>query len=111
MAISLKVHGVDSQLMSSKEATATKEKVRTIREEIRKVEYEIQHKQIQRRKTHVILVSTSKYPKERQLDAVEDFKTTAKELTKLDKKLSELFDHLYIANTEYLDAHGMEITV
>lgn len=91
----------------SKEATV--QKLRKIREDIRKIEYEINQKQIVRRKTHVILVSTSKYPKERQLTAVEEFKNTAKELAKLDKKLGELFDKLYIANTEYLDEHGMEI--
>jgi len=98
---------VDSQLMS-KEATV--HKVQEIRGDIRKLEYEIQKKQIIRRKTHVILLSTSKYSKERQLNSVEEFRDTAKELAKLDKKLVELFDKLYLANTEYLDEHGMEIT-
>lgn len=85
--------------------TSTKN-VQDLRKEIREVNDEVYKLSIQRRKTHIILISTSKYPRSKMESSIEDFIKTRQTLAKLDEKLEKLFKKLYKANIDYQDAHA-----
>jgi hypothetical protein len=95
--------------MSSKEKERTVQKVQELRKELREVNDEIYKLSIQRRKTHLILISTSKYPRSKMESSIEDFIKARQTLAKLDEKLESLFKKLYKANCEYQDAHKKEV--
>lgn len=80
-------------------------KVQDLRKELRETNDEIYKLTIQRRKTHIILISTSKYPRSKMESSIEDFIITRQTLAKLDEKLEKLFKKLYRANIDYQDAH------
>ena len=94
-------------LLTSKEATV--KKVMDLREQIREILSQVHKLEIQTRKSHITLVSTSKYPRTTMVKAVEDFSESRKTLAKCHETLEKLFKKLYDANCEYQDAHGMEI--
>jgi hypothetical protein len=87
------------------------QKVQDLRKEVREVQDKIYKESIQRRKTHLILISTSKYPREKMASSVADFVESRKTLAKLDEKLEKLFKQLEQANIQYQDAHKMELIV
>jgi len=87
------------------------QKVQDLRKEIREVQDKIYKESIQRRKTHLILISTSKYPREKMASSVEDFVKSRKTLAKLDEKLEKLFKQLEQANIQYQEAHEMAVIV
>jgi len=97
---------VDS-LLTSKEATV--KKVMDLREKIRKITDEIQRESVQRRKTVVIMFSTSKYNRTMMKKAEVDFDESRNRLAKMDTELSKLLHKLYDANCEYQEAHGIEL--
>ncbi|TFG99264.1 MAG: hypothetical protein E4H14_20370 [Candidatus Thorarchaeota archaeon] len=81
-------------------------KVQDLRKQIRETNDEIYKLSIQRRKTHLILISTSKYPEDKMRSSIADFIEVRKTLAKLDEKLEKLFQKLFEANLEYLEAHS-----
>jgi len=81
-------------------------KVQDLRKQIRETNDEIYKLSIQRRKTHLILISTSKYPVEKMESSIEDFIKVRKTLAKLDETLESLFKKLCKANIDYLEAHA-----
>jgi len=93
--------------LTSKEATV--KKVMDLREKIRSLISEMQKRQVQRLKTQVILFSTSKYPRQTMVKAVDDFEVFRKQLVKDDTELEKLFKKLYSANLEYQDSHKLEL--
>jgi len=77
------------------------EQIMEMREQIRKINYEIQLEQVQRRRTTIIMISTERYNAERMLKALDDYAKSIGTISKLEKKLSGKFKKLYQLNSEY----------
>ncbi len=88
---------MDFQLMS-KPVTV---QIMELREQIRKINYEIQLEQVQRRRTTIILTSTERYDSKRMLKALDDYATSIQRIVKSEKKLKSKFEKLYRMNFEY----------
>ena len=88
---------MDFQLMS-KPITV---QIMELREQIRKINYEIQLEQVQRRRTTIILTSTERYGSEKMLKALDDYASSIKKIIKSENKLKSKFEKLYLLNFEY----------
>jgi len=72
-----------------------------LREQIRKINYEIQQEQVQRRRTTIIMTSTERYDSHRMLKALDEYAKAIGQISKLEKKLKSKFEKLYRLNREY----------
>lgn len=78
-----------------------KEKIHKLRHEIRELGFEQNKLNMEARKTTLILVSIERYSHERMMQAIVEFEIVTKKINKLNKKMKEKFDELYILNVEY----------
>ncbi len=77
------------------------QQIMELREQVRKINYEIQQEQVQRRRTTIIMISTERYDSTRQLKALDDFAKSIGKIGKLEKDLKSKFEKLCKLNTEY----------